>query len=464
MVSIGTQGVGVPHWEITDASVAGLDAYDWWDLQWSNPESTFHIPVGDIQLHSNVVTVTTNDNLQNVVDNSPDYTTFRLPGSDGLTVPAYDDPLLIIGRNGMHFVSDDPNNRAMLRHHTIVGREEIAPLRATPWEGFLAPGVHDGYIYNYLVGDIINTARDGYVTSASQDPEGITTFLNQPRDYIFRDIDFRGGDYISWSVAHEKAIYTPVDMLSVRDVLYENCTWHDFKLGDREGDWPGDTSANGRPVAHATIFNIHGGVDGVFLRDCSISCGFEGGVGAVRWYSGMYHDGCYNSAIVNCDFSDQFAYGLLVLVNNDFRMDWNHDGIYQGAGAGIKEQRYAQYVAFVGNTVSNAQYFLTTRGMRHAIIKGNTWNAAGVKEQFLRIESDAISSDIWVEENTVNTTSAVGSNGDGFVHVASGTSNASAIHVLNNSIVGGGTAPNGWLTEETAGTTMTGSTVSGNTP
>ena len=464
MATLQALPAGVPLWQFDRAGSPTMTAQEWWILHWANPASPNYLPSGVIPLHPHRVIVAPTDNLQTVVDNSEDNTTFVLPPGP---TPAFDGVLTLVGRNGMHFVSSDSANRSVLRWHTITSHPAVGPDPATPWQLFVPPGVTDKYIYNNLVAKVINATRDGTISVPAQDPTVIYRFLNQPRDYIFRDIDFIGDPaHPSYSVSHQHAEYQPVELLSVRDILYEGCTWSAFNLADKDGNWPGDTTATGMMGPHPALHTAHGGVDGLVIRNCTINAARSGASGDNRWYAPIYFDGCFNSAVVNCTLSGYRNYVFLTLTNNDFRMDWNHDGIYELTGAGIYEQRYTQYVALSGNTATTntGECFWSNRGARHVIVENNTFSPSGPQKQFAEMACDTITSDVWITNNTIATASAVGTSGRGVVHVLSGSAQSSEYHIVNNHITGGGTAPNGWLTEATPGTSFTNTIISGNTP
>lgn len=471
MATVTAIPYGVPRWNMDEIDEA-LTAKQWWALQWTNPLSPFYIPSGLIPLHPNVVDVGGSDDLQAAIDTEPENTTFRL-ASDYV----HDDMLVTRGKPGLHFHSADPDpaHQAELRWLYLCGGEYMAPTILEPWEKWVEPFNGRGHIYFKEVDAVINTTRDGFITVPTQIPEIIHTFLNAPRDYIFRDIKFRG-DPARPSVGHgpnDPTIgtntppytqkYYPVELLGVRDILFERCSWDEFNFADVFQQWPGDLSSAGDFQHHQSLISAHCGVDGLFMRNCDVSCGYSGATGKVRWYSPIYTDGVYNASFVGNNFSDIRSYVFLTLSNFDVQMDWDHDGDGGGDGAGIREMRFSHYFAVVGNTGANCQYFWTNRGLRRGICLSNIWNASGPKEQFMRFEADVNSYDVWIEENIVNTASAVGTGTAGFVHVATGTTNISGLHVLNNGIVGGGNAPNGWLTPN-SGTVYTNSEVSGNTP
>lgn len=449
----GTIDFGVPNITLTSHS---MTEEEYWAQHWANPASSNYIAYGDIPLHSNTVIVETTDDLQAVVDAAPDNTTFRLrPG-------LHDTWLTLLERNGMHFVSDDPNNRATIRNVEIYSYPLPVGLELDQ-ANYTPTSRQNGY--QSWVGAIIGTARDGNFTVPPDDLDAVAAFLNPCRDFIFRDIDFRGDPALTtdqYTVPGQghpfDPIRNPTYHVGVKDVLYEGCTFAGYNHSDQQGAWPGTTAL----TFHAGMFYATGGVEGFVIRNCTVDPRSTTG-GTNRWPCAVYFDGPMGCVLYDNDFSagGYAMAGFFTLTNWDVRNDWNKNG----DGMEFREFRQPKYVAIVKNKLPVARMAWSGRNMRNALLAENTWNYSGLRHCCVEWECEGTyATNLTIRDNTFNGGQIGDTSGTGFVEVKYSSASASNLTITNNTLTGGYKVKNAWVTAVAGNGLPSNITIAGNSP
>lgn len=286
---VETPVAGVPN-HVPDFD---LSTEAWWLTHWANSASSAYVATGEIVTHPNVVDVSAPD-LQAAIDAAPDNTTFRLAAG------TYNG-IKLTGRRGIHVIAANPAAKPILQGLFVHGHATLDNAGANGYSAFVLKVVTN------------NAASE------------LAAYLDPPRDFLFRDIDFRpaSGAITTWETGSGNAAgmvgnqFWPGNNLAcwlncVADVCFERCDWSGWKMADSSDNNTGPI-ANGAHNGHITAGS---GVRNIVIRDCTMT-GSLYGSGLKAWPYAVYLDGPMGCALVGNDFTGPFNSGTVLLLTND---------------------------------------------------------------------------------------------------------------------------------------------------
>lgn len=354
---------GVPHY-VPDGSWTTEEA---WAEHWTNPASPNYVATGDIGTWPNQVAVSGGGAaLQTAVDAAPDETTFVI-------APGTYDGIYITAREHLHFIAADPLNKPVV--HGVLGRGHIQltdPLGVAPKSNYPGPNVGG---YTVWVGKVVT----------EKDPSCIATYLDPPRDILFRDIRFEPvpgaitehnyHDPATWRVPHVAGMVsadwpgrnTPCGFSGYADVCFERCEFRNWVYTN----WEGLDTTGPMPFNHSGIFHNTGGIHNFVVRECDLECGlYQDGQGA--WHTVFYMDGGMGCAFVYNNVTGPWkGFDVLLLCNDDLAAldDMDQDGT--AGWDKVNEISAARYNFVVGNNA----FVTAMRGFNNLIAENTmTYN------------------------------------------------------------------------------------------
>jgi hypothetical protein len=327
---VPSDAYGVPH-HMPNAS---LTTEQWWATHWANPDSVNYVAYGDIETHPNAIDVDASDDLQAIVDGAPDDTTFRLgPGNHG--------KVYAVGRSGLHFVAADPMDR---------------------------PTMNAAYIH----ASVLNADYESFVDAVvnDDDADAIALYLDPPRDFLFRDIDFVP---VTGELAGLDAFAECFNFACIADVCIEGCTFGGYRWVDNTGGAVGPIKSG----AHGGYVTGTAGVHNVVVRNCEATPVTYAGQSFRAWAVFAYFDGAAGCVIADNTINGSTGFNggfALFLTNDDFAPSTAtaYDGV-AGYDEISGEIPHARYNAVFRNT-GGPSAFRVDYGGRNLLMAENAAN------------------------------------------------------------------------------------------